>query len=81
MWYTDFDLEERLMHLRVQEEHDEAKLRRLAHEERKACPSWVSEQCGRLLCNVGGLLESRGRRLLDAGLPRAAFTEEHVLPK
>jgi hypothetical protein len=81
MLYTDYDLAERLMDLHVQEEQHQAQLRRLEREARKGHPSWGSQQRGRLLCQLGSLLTSLGRRLLDAGLPRAPFFEEHVLPK
>ena len=57
MSFTDYDLAERCMALRVQEEHDQAKLRRLGREAGKAHPKWVSRQRGWLLCQFARLNE------------------------
>jgi hypothetical protein len=81
MLYTDYDLAERLMDLHVQEEHEQAELRRLEREARKACPSWVSQQRGRFLCQLDSLVASLVRRLLDAGPSQAPSFEEDALPK
>ena len=69
MSFTDYHLEERLMQQRVQSEHRQAELRDLQREARKANPRWVDRLRCWLLCRLGKLSVSLGRRLLEAGLP------------
>ena len=68
---SDYFLTERLMDQRVQEEQHLAELRCLAREARRAQPNWVSRQRCWLLCQLGRLLISLGRHLLEASLPQA----------
>ena len=69
MSFTDHHLEERLMQLRVQEEHHQAELCALQREARIANPRWLDRQRCWLLCQLGRRLVSSGTRLLEAGLP------------
>ena len=69
MSLSDYHLEERLMQLRVQEEHHRAELRDLQREARMANPRWLDRQRCWLLGQLGRRLVSLGTRLLEAGLP------------
>ena len=69
MSYTDFNFGERLMDLRVQDEHRQAAVRRIQSEARKGQRGWVYEKRCWILCRVGSLFVSVGLRLLNAGLP------------
>jgi len=69
MSFTDHNLEERLMQLRVQEERRQAGLRGLQREARKANPRWLDRRRCLLLCQLGRLFVSLGTWLLEAGRP------------
>lgn len=67
MFDTDFESSERLMRMRVADELQQAELRSLQREARKAHQGWLSRQRGRVLLQLSRLLTSLGRRLEMAG--------------
>ena len=69
MSYTDYNFGERLMDLRVQDEHCRAAVRRIQSEARKGHRGWAFEKRCSILCRVGSLFVSLGVRLLNAGFP------------
>jgi hypothetical protein len=66
---TDFYLNERVMQLRVEEEHRQAELRRLEKASGAGRTKWLVRQRCRALSWLGCFLVSSGQRLLQSVPP------------
>jgi hypothetical protein len=67
---SDFYLNERLMQLRVEDEHRQAECRRLRRALGSDGRGWLGRRRTRALRRLGGLLVSLGRHLLRPPRPR-----------
>lgn len=72
---SEFYLRERMMQLRVEEEHRQAELRRLQQEGVADHTSWLARQRYRALGWLGRLLVSSGQRLLQCLSPSPQSAE------
>ena len=66
---TDFYLNERVMQLRVKEEHRQAASRSLQKQVGTGRTNWLARQRNQTLSRVGGFLVSSGQRLLQSITP------------
>lgn len=73
---TDFYLNERVMQLRVEEEHRQAELRRQQETSGAGRTNWLGWQRNRALSWWGYLLASAGQRLLASVEPPHPSAEE-----
>jgi hypothetical protein len=78
MLNSNFYLTERMVALRVEEEHRQAEARRLLAEARAGRTGWLSRQCCRALCQLGRFLVSLGQRFLQDVAPPSLPLEGHV---
>jgi hypothetical protein len=72
---SDFYLNERLMRLRVEEEHRQADFRRLPKALGSRDRGWLGRRRARALRRLGGLLVSLGRHLLRSIPPQTPHAE------
>jgi hypothetical protein len=75
---TDFNLTERLMYQRVQEELRQAELRQLAREAGVTDQGWLRERTSMVLGQLGSLLVSMGQRLKQVSQAQLISTQEHA---
>ena len=69
MTYDDFVFGDRLMDMRVQEEHRQADIRRMAREARPDRKSWLSQRWTLVLYRLGNVLERFGLWLQQSAQP------------
>ena len=75
---TDFNLTERLMYQRVDEELCQAELRQIAREAGVTDQGWLRERTSMLLDRLGSLLVSTGQRLKQTSQAQLVSTQEHA---
>ena len=69
MTYDDFVFGDRQMEMRVQEEHRQAGIRRMAREARPDRKDWLSERWTLVLYRLGNVLERFGLWLQQSSQP------------
>jgi hypothetical protein len=78
MSYWDFYSDEHHMHMRVEEERHQAELRRLQREAGKARQGRLFQWRRWVLCQLGRLFASVGRRLEHSGQAQAPCAQEQA---
>jgi hypothetical protein len=69
MTYDDFIFGDRLMEMRVQEEHQQAGARRMAREALGDRKNWISQRWTLVLWRLGNVLERFGHWLQQSAQP------------
>lgn len=75
---TDFDLRERMMYQRVEDELRQAKLRQLQREAGATGQGWLRERTSTVLDQLGSLLVSMGQHLKQASRAQLISPQEHA---